>query len=166
MNVENTRLTAGYGFFQQFRHALVAVSQRLQKHRQINPGNRLDVIGGDDLANRVARRGAVNISQNQDTFILIQLSQLVASSRQHIGWVVTGRQIKVFQRLGTPAKNKGRTLNKAFAEIAVGDDEESDHGLKKLETWHKSAAFYAAPPITGDARFMSPLLPRNNLISL
>lgn len=122
MDIENASLAAGNGFFEKFGHALIAVSQRFQEHRQVDAGNGFDTFGRNDFAHSVARCRAIHIGQDQHALALLKFGQFGMGAAQHVGGVVAGGKVEVFECFRALAEYMGRALNQAFTKVAVRDD--------------------------------------------
>src|SRR5215472_5078964 len=108
-------------------HAFLAVGERPHQHGQVHPGHAFDAAGIQQLCRKVARRGAVDVREDQHAVTGVEALDQLARLRQQIEWIVAGRDIEAFELWRSSAQDMRNRSGEAVAQRVVGDDEDPDH---------------------------------------
>src|SRR5512139_3155615 len=117
------------GLFDHRGELLVAVGERADQHRQVDPGDALDPAGLEQAQRDVARGGAEDVGEHEHAVAVVELRHEVARLRQdRVGLVVHG-DADLAHAHRPLAERVARRVDERLAEGAVRDDEDADHAV-------------------------------------
>src|SRR5258706_6822875 len=105
----------------------VAVREHADQHRQADAGHRLDFAGHHELGGEVAGRAAVHVGQNQQARAVIEFLDQRARLREQQRRVVLRGDAELFEARRALVQDMTRAMNQAFAQRAMGDDQDAYH---------------------------------------
>src|SRR5258706_7306465 len=116
---------------ERFRHhclePLLAVGEGADQHRQVDPGDALDLAWLEQAQRDVARRRAVEVGEHEHAVAFVALAHQLLRLRQHRFGVVVHRDADLAHAQRPLAEHVARRMDERLAEGAVRDDEDSDH---------------------------------------
>ena len=105
------------------------MGEQAQQHRQVDPGDELDAPRLDQPRGDVAGGGAVEVGEQQHAFAIVDRGDHPAGERQGVGGILARRQAELAEQRRALVEDVADALDQRFAEGAVGDEKEADHGV-------------------------------------